>query len=324
MSIDFDKLFNLNNPKGIIVTHADTSMSKPEVTKARSLYFYRAQMLYKLITDSKGRFVSRDRNEIRCACEGLIPSFTSWYNIYESGRFVALSKDDKWIFIRCFIRFFKVYKRKLWNRMYFLGNVPFQFKLELTVDPKKFEYLHEEYDFINVGWAKLRAWLYKRYGHFEFLKILEVHRSGRPHLHILLVFNSKPKKIPIKDISEIWQKYGGGKNCWIRKLENSFDALLYVLKYVNKSLKTTDKVYSAVLFASNKRLFSMSRKLQSITRRDKESEKGFEYQGVVNENHLKEFCQEKDIKFSDYVVIAEVSLELMSEFPLVFCIRDVG
>ena len=39
---------------------------------------------------------------------------------------------------------------------------------------------------INRSWAKLRSWLYKRYGHFEFVRVLEPHKSLRPHLHVLI------------------------------------------------------------------------------------------------------------------------------------------
>lgn len=67
--------------------------------------------------------------------------------------------------------------------------------------------LEDELTFINKAWAKLKSWLLKRYGRFEFLKVLEFQKSGRPHLHVVI------KGFPCvshQDLTLIWQKYGGG------------------------------------------------------------------------------------------------------------------
>lgn len=86
-----------------------------------------------------------------------------------------------------------------------------------------------------------------RYGHFEFLKVLEVQKKGRPHLLILIAGISH---IPIEDLSAIWQKYGGGY-AWIRSVEKRIDAVSYVLKYVNKTILGENETYAALLFADS-------------------------------------------------------------------------
>src|SRR4030043_1228846 len=57
------------------------------------------------------------------------------------------------------------------------------------------------------------------------------------------------------------EKYGGGY-VWIKLIEGRVNAVSYVLKYVNKTILGVDKTYAALLFASNKRMFSMSRGLR--------------------------------------------------------------
>jgi hypothetical protein len=176
------------------------------------------------------------------------------------GRFVRLSREDEYLFIRAVNRFSEDYKRLLRKKLWPLRSVGWNLKLELALDPNKFMRLGDEFAFINGAWAKTRSWMYKRYGHFEFLKILEVQKSGRPHLHILM---AGIPYVPHEELYAVWQKYGGGF-VWIRPIEKSVDAVSYFLKHVNKTVLGTDKTYAALLFASNKRMFSMSQGLRDI------------------------------------------------------------
>ena len=137
----------------------------------------------------------------------------------------------------------------------------------------------------------MRAWLLKRYGKFVFVKVLEFQKSGRPHLHVLLKFDKLPKYvtdegyhrdgISHKDLSEIWQKYGGGEVVYIQECNSSFKGLAYVLKYVNKtmsSVKSYVELFAALLFASNRRLFSMSRNLLALVGfKGADKEEGWSY-----------------------------------------------
>ena len=67
--------------------------------------------------------------------------------------------------------------------------------------------------------SNLRSWLLKRYGHFEFLKILEVQKKGRPHLHVLI---SGIPYITQQDLADVWRKYGGG-HIWIKAINKNIN-----------------------------------------------------------------------------------------------------
>jgi len=180
--------------------------------------------------------------------------------------------------------------------------------------------LEDELTFINKAWAKLRSWLLKRHGRFEFLKILEVQKSGRPHLHILV------KGFPYvshTDLTAIWQKYGGGW-VWIRSISKNVNAVWYVLKYVNKTILGEDKTYAALLFASNKRMFSMSQNLMAMLNiRRNSTEQGWTFEGTVDENTLEAFCREQNVSFGDIVKI-EATTEMYYNYPMLFEAWDAG
>jgi hypothetical protein len=250
----------------------------------------------------------------------LLIHFENWMEKYLVGKFVKLVKDDEYLFIRCVNRFMEDYKRVLWKKMKLLQRIEWDLKIDLTLDPKRFMRLEDELIFIGYAWAKLRAWLLKRYGRFEFLRVLEVQKLGRPHLHVLI---SGIPYVPHSDISEIWQKYGGGY-VWVRAINSDINALWYVLKYVNKTILGRDKVYASILFASNKRMFSMSQNLLTkLNIRRNYRSQGWKFEGTVDESSLKTFCEEEKIVFDDLIKV-KVTFSLMYEYPLLFDVWDTG
>jgi len=250
----------------------------------------------------------------------VLVQFENWMEKYHLGKFVRLSKDDEWLFIRCVNRFMEDYKRMVRKKLWRLRLVKWDLKLELTLDPSRFMRLVEEFAFIDKAWAKTRSWLYKKYGHFEFLKILEVQKKGRPHLHILIAGISY---VPHEDLYAIWQKYGGGY-VWIRPIERSIDAVSYVLKYVNKTILGEDKTYAALLFASNKRMFSMSRGLRDkLGVRHKIEKQGYAFRGTVEEGEVRAFCNEENLTYEDFVRV-ELSTEILYQYPLLLDVLDTA
>jgi len=250
----------------------------------------------------------------------VIIHFENWMEKYLTGKFVKLVKNDEYLFIRCVNRFMEDYKRLLWKKMKLLQYIDWDLKIDLTLDPKKFMRLEDELIFIGKAWAKLRAWLLKRYGRFEFLCVLEVQKSGRPHLHVLI---SGIPYIAHSDLSEIWRKYGGGY-VWIKAINSNVNALWYVLKYVNKTILGKDKIYASILFAANKRMFSMSQNLLGMLniRRDYNSQ-GWKFAGTVDELSLKVFCIEENILFHDFIKV-KVTFLLMHEYPTIFDSWEYG
>ena len=110
----------------------------------------------------------------------------------------------------------------------------------------------------------------------------------------------------------------------MRSIDSDVNALWYVLKYVNKTILGKDKVYASILFASNKRMFSMSQNLLTKLniRRNYKSE-GWKFDGTVNENDLKIFCKEENVVFDDFMRV-EVTFQLMREYSVIFDSWDDG
>lgn len=80
--------------------------------------------------------------------------FVNWDKDYRLGRYVRLSKEDEYLFIRAINRFSEDYKRRLRRKLWPLRFVKWDLKLELTLDPKRFVSLYYEFAFIDPAWAK--------------------------------------------------------------------------------------------------------------------------------------------------------------------------
>lgn len=97
-----------------------------------------------------------------------------------------------------------------------------------------------------------------------------------------------------------------------------FNPVWCVLKYVNKAILGKDKTYAALLFASNKRMFSMSQNLMSkLNIKRYVKGQGWTFQGTIDESGIKAFCVEKEIGFGDFVKIT-VTIEVLYEYPQLF------
>ena len=83
-------------------------------------------------------------------------------------------------------------------------------------------------------------------------------------------------------------------------------------------------VYASVLFASNKRMFSMSQNLLTKLniRRNYKSE-GWKFDGTFNESDLEVFCREEDIVFDDFIKV-KLTYRLLYEHPFLSNILDNG
>jgi len=271
--------------------------------RTRSLHYYLARQCLSAIPDLNEKVID---------VSSVIVHFENWMAEYLGGRFIKLSKGEKWLFFRCVNRFMRAYKRKIWRRLEFFDKIEWGLKLEFTLDPKRFMRLKDEFQIISKGWSKLRSWLLKRYGKFQFLKVLEIQKSGRPHLHVLI---SGIYFVNHTELSAIWDKYGGG-HVWLRSVYGDINAIWYVLKYVNKTVLGNDKVYSALLFASNRRMFSLSGGLMGLLniRRFRKNQ-GWTFEGSVAEAYVKEFCEEEGIPFDDMILV-DVKPEFERDYPL--------
>ena len=285
-----------------------TSQKSFNSRKRRSFWFYWSRDKLKRVVDLG---LPLDLSEI-------VFGFERWLEEYKE-RYVHLSLGNKHVFILCSNRFSKTYKKKLKRKLRLLDFVVWDLKIELTIDPKKFFVLYDEFVFIKRAWNKLRSWIIKRYGEFEFLVVLEVTKKGRPHLHVLI---SGIKWINQAELSKIWEKYGGGEVVYIKRVynRNNVKVCRYVLKYVNKTLRMENKEFSALLFASNRRLFSLSKGLRNMINVGKNGLKrklGFKKENLVYRGELEAFLSGKGLILGDYLFI-EVEIKDYYEFPSLF------
>jgi hypothetical protein len=297
-----------------------STFSESKVKKRRSEFYYSARRSLFKVVDLGKSFLDTDL---------VIDFFDSWRSHYKN-QWLRLHRniDDKYVFMKSVSRFDVDYRNVLRRRLNRLQGVRFDLKLEFTLDPKKFLSLGDEFLFLPPFWHVIHSWLTKRYGKFEFLRIVEIQKKGRPHLHVLCSFydeksvkffaemkkhrsnGSKNKAVAkctcnfcsfYNDLKAESLKHGGGW-VWAKPIMANNDknyrisVSKYALKYVNKSLKNSsrsDRKYGALLFASNKRLFSISKGLQVLCGKKKAVKQGYEYQGTVHNSVVKAFCEDQ-------------------------------
>jgi hypothetical protein len=267
--------------------------------KRRSEWFYKANRYFSGVFDS-----GRPWESLRVDLKPLENMFLNWREEYRY-RFVHLKREND-LFIRCVSRFDRKYRFKLKSRLKNLENIPWDLKIELTLDPKKFWFLRSEFRFIGEAWHKLHSYLKWFFGEdFLYFYVLEFQRGGRPHLHILFSFDL-PENYDLiekmrldkgvfnefyENLKGIWGKYGGGW-VWVKPISGRINMVSYVLKYVNKTIDFTNEenlMFSSLLFASNKRLFNMSHRLRSFLGVKMRVEpQGYEYVGTTLETDLEE------------------------------------
>ena len=100
---------------------------------------------------------------------------------------------------------------------------------------------------LKEGWNKLRTYLVKRHGLLPYLAVLEPHKDGYPHLHVL-VFTPK-YLIKQAQLSALWQKYGVGKVVYLKRYWNwgrDSRGFYYLAKYVTKYSKDVPFILKAL------------------------------------------------------------------------------
>ena len=288
--------------------------------KRRSSWFFMANSMFKRIGDLG--FLEFSEVEQR-KLGNLENYFEAWWNSYHR-KYVHLSRENTHVFIKQYSRFDNDYRQFLRRKLRMLDFMLWDLKIELTIDPKKcMQYSHEFY-LLQKGWNRLNSWLRRRFGDFAYFKVMEITKSGRPHFHVLL---SGIKWIEQSTLSDLWDSYGCGKIVYIKRVDsrNNVKMSAYVMKYVNKTLNEADRRYSAVLFASNKRLFSMSLGCQNMVNAGKmaKENKGFSFEGSVMDREIIEFCNEKAVEIKAFMVV-EADFEDYREFPLLFGMLEGG
>ena len=287
-------------------------------------------------------------------------NFVRWMDKYRAGRFVRLVGCDDFVFIRMFNRFMDVYvdraKRQL--KGLFAG----QWDLMLTLTMKPLGLLSDEFAYVGKQFPRVRAWLFKRFGHFSYFKILEITKVGRPHLHVLVRLSDLCKRgVPLdwlrieteslysegvdgklvlfqKGLRDVWGFFVKVRRCW-----DGFRASSYCMKYLFKTLESRrgfDLMAAGLLFASNMRMFGMSQDLRAGWRSNAIQGMGSvvaserppvspptlpkrKFEGTGSWKSFEEFAKVKGLDLSRDLWVVPKGPDLhMMDFPAVFGVNE--
>jgi len=100
-----------------------------------------------------------------------------------------------------------------------------------------------------TAWPTLVRLIRARFGPFEYVKVMELHKSGFPHLHIAY----RGPYIPHKWLSVVWRNLVGAPVVWIEKLDDPGRAARYISKYLCKCTSETPDLLPWLRFITRSR-----------------------------------------------------------------------
>jgi len=100
----------------------------------------------------------------------------------------------------------------------------------LTTDAKLWEDGRAAFDGVRRKLPDFTKAIRKKIGKFEYVRVLELHKNGMPHWHLLV----RSAYIPQKTISEVWASLTGSVIVDVRKACKGKHAARYVMKYMTK------------------------------------------------------------------------------------------
>lgn len=108
--------------------------------------------------------------------------------------------------------------------------------LTLTVSSTKYPDVSDAAEALKKGLRLLRLRLkrHEKLRNFEFLAVFEKHKSGHPHLHLLI----KGDYIPWQWLKRVWRETTGATRIDIRKIKTIGQAAMYCAKYIGKDLSS--------------------------------------------------------------------------------------
>jgi len=198
-----------------------------------------------------------------------------WYVlIVRDGAEKPLVYGRDWKYFRVYNRFDEPYVKRVRRRFRML------------------EYLTESHHFVHIvftvehkgsisdccrrlvtNWNRFRSFLIKRIGSFKYVRVLEPHRDGYPHMHVLLF--TKRYVIDQDRLSEWCRRYGLGKIVWIKRYwAGRYYKRLpvsYLSKYLSKqfqrsSWSPSELVFYAMLWKFRIRSYGFSHGFSEIGR----------------------------------------------------------
>jgi len=120
----------------------------------------------------------------------------------------------------------------------------------------------EAYTYMSHAFDKLIKSLKKHYGPFHYLRVMELHKDGWPHFHVLMVGRAIVDIDFLRYIEKLWSSYGLGFVQGMVIRHGIKAAVTYLCKYITKNTKPVGQ---------NKRIFTASRgALQRIQKEKKD------------------------------------------------------
>jgi len=102
--------------------------------------------------------------------------------------------------------------------------------ITLTVKPACWRNPREAFDETRRKLSQISGSIRRKFGPFEYLRILEVTKKGWPHYHLM----ARCGYVPQKWLSARWDELTGARIVDIRKVNRNEDVYFYVLKYLSK------------------------------------------------------------------------------------------
>ena len=121
--------------------------------------------------------------------------------------------------------------------------------ITLTCRPSDTETPKEAHDRCRGKISKLFAELRKRHGVIEYACILETHKNGFPHWHIL----ARCSYLPQHEIKTLWEKMTGNSIVSIEKIRHQRQMGKYLVKYCGKEMQlpTFNRLGRVISFSRN-------------------------------------------------------------------------
>lgn len=102
--------------------------------------------------------------------------------------------------------------------------------ITLTTDAKLWIDPRAAFDGVRRKLPDFTKAIRKKCGSFEYVRILELHKNGMPHWHLL----ARSPYIPQQLLSETWARFTGSVIVDVRAIDKYFHAVKYITKYLSK------------------------------------------------------------------------------------------
>ena len=154
-------------------------------------------------------------------------------------------------FFRVYNRFDKPYVKKAirkFEQVKFFAEDHSFVHFVFTVERKMS--IRESIKALRVNWNRLRALLKKKLGkNYPFVAVLEPHKDGYPHMHVLLFTNKFV--FDHEKLSEWCKEHNLGYVVWLRRYwANGFrkKPIFYLIKYLSKQFKKEEWSFGDLIF----------------------------------------------------------------------------